>query len=115
MPSVSFVPGYDWDVFISYAQVNNHEGWVSGFKLRLTEHLDERLGSTDSSKVFFDAEGGIPGNEPLTATIREAIEKTACLIIIQSSGYIESEWCRKEREQFIEAVGALNVPEGAFF
>lgn len=62
---MAFVPGFQHDVFISYAWVNNPSEdaedpsyqWVSRFKKRLATRLDEGLGRKDSATFFFDTSG----------------------------------------------------------
>ena len=53
----AFVPNFDYDVFISYAWVDNQvddddqsaHGWVSQFRDRLTRRIDQKLGRIDSA------------------------------------------------------------------
>jgi hypothetical protein len=48
---VAFVPGYDYDVFVSYAHGDNRE-WISRFAGRLESALKQKLG--DPAKVWID-------------------------------------------------------------
>jgi TolB-like protein/Flp pilus assembly protein TadD len=50
MPSL--IPGYEYDVFISYRQNDNRSGWVTQF----VEHLREELAATikDTVNIYFD-------------------------------------------------------------
>src|SRR5204863_9520014 len=51
MPSL--LPGFEYDVFISYRQNDNRSGWVSEF----VRHLNEELATTikDPVSVYFDS------------------------------------------------------------
>jgi len=35
------VPGFQYDVFISYSHANDHDGWVTRFHKKLRAHLGE--------------------------------------------------------------------------
>jgi len=48
---MAFVPGYEHDVFVSYAHGDNRE-WVGRFVDRLRSKLNEKLG--DSAEVWLD-------------------------------------------------------------
>jgi hypothetical protein len=58
---MAYVPDYQYDVFISYAWVNNQppdesdpdSGWITRFMKRLKQGLDEKLGRIGSSEFFF--------------------------------------------------------------
>ena len=41
---MAFVPGADFDVFISYAWADNESGWVDRFEKALTERVHVLLG-----------------------------------------------------------------------
>ena len=60
-PSKSSVPGFRYDVFLSYAWVDNDpdgiaRAWVSEFRTKLGKALNARLGRRGQSKFFFDIE-----------------------------------------------------------
>jgi hypothetical protein len=48
---MTFVPGYDYDLFLSYPREANADSWVTKFHSHLKEKLDLLLPGT---KVFFD-------------------------------------------------------------
>lgn len=110
----AFVPGYEYDVFVSYARANNQQGWVGEFKSQLEIRLNEKLGRIGLARIFFDTTA-IPGNQPLTDTIRDAVTKTATLVIVLSPAYLASDWCRQEREHFIRACGGADSAAGRIF
>jgi TIR domain len=95
---------YQYDVFISYARVNDlRSGWVSTFRQRLEAHLKEKLpgGTAD---VFLDLSDVGPG--PLTPTFRNALSATAILLIVLSNRWPERDWCLQELDTFVKAVGS---------
>ncbi len=51
MPSI--IPGYEYDLFISYRQNDNARGWVTEFAKNLREELASTI--KDSLSVYFDA------------------------------------------------------------
>jgi hypothetical protein len=115
---MAYVPGYDQDVFISYAHVDNKEmiygegepiPWVTTFKGELQTRLDKSLGKT-GVKIWMDREA-LPGNESVTQTLESAVRNTATLIVMLSTGYLESEWCKKEVQDFVNLAGT----EGRLF
>ncbi len=77
MPSV--LPGFDYDVFISYRHNDNRSGWVTEFVSALQEELAATL--KDSISVYFDAN---PHDGLLeTHDVGKSLEgKLRCLIFI---------------------------------
>jgi len=88
----AYVPGFEHDVFVSYARVDNELGWVNKLVKELEVRLAERLGRPRPS-VWMDHQ--IRGNESLDQIYR-AVRSTAALLIVKSAGYLKSDWCRNE-------------------
>ncbi len=94
-----------YDVFISYAHRNNQplaandEGWVTRFKKTLEVLLGEKL---NDPKIWMDP--GLARNRPLDDQIMAALQDTRVLVVIVSQAYLESEWCTREREAFMQLV-----------
>jgi hypothetical protein len=111
---MAYVPGYQHDVFISYAHVDNAQSiagddatrWINTLRQSLQTRIDQKLGRTDAVKIWMDR-GGLAGNDPVTPSIREAISSSAVLVVIFSPGYLKSPWCQQERELFVAAVGGV--------
>ena len=99
----AFVPQYQYDVFISYAQVAEKE-WVRGFREKLQEHLDRELHQDKAAAIFWDRQE-LAGDSPLTAEITQALSSTVTLLIVLSKAYLDRSWCRLERESFFTAAG----------
>lgn len=102
---MAFVPGCEWDVFVSYCHCNNKanvgvaEGWVTSFIKQFEIKLQEQADIKDP-KIFIDYKGLGPG-DLLTEALMTAIQKSAVLIVVLSKKYLESGWCASERKEFI--------------
>ena len=108
---MAYVPGYQHDVFVSYAHIDNEplvgapEGWVSTLVRNLETVLRQKLGDRDHRlDVWMDHE--LTGNRPFSGDIQAALERTAILLVILSPGYLSSDWCRKERDTFRRLVSS---------
>lgn len=101
-----FAPGYNNDIFVSYAHVDNEplpgaeEGWVSTLMKGLKTRLAQRLGRKEAFVAWRDPE--LSAHEPLTPQLLEALKQAATLLIVLSPGYLASEWCQREREIFLQ-------------
>jgi hypothetical protein len=104
------------DVFISYPHLSNKDnnegqnGWVARFHKDLQIELDELLGREAlvwrDNKMLFGTD--------LNKAISEQLRKTKVLLCVLSPAYIQSDWCRKELEEFrrvAEKTGGLTVGE----
>ena len=107
---MAYVPGFDHDIFISYASVNNPEpekdemGWVTNFRVRLEKDLACRIGK--NFKIWMDQKDIAVGDD-FRDEIIGGVETSAILLIILSEVYLDSEWCTTERNAFMEQVGKL--------
>lgn len=103
---------YQYEGFVSYAHVDDEplmgvkDGWVTTLVTNLQKELRRKLGRKNAS-LWMDH--GLTGNEPLTPALMEKIRQSATLIIIVSPGYLASEWCQREREEFIRLVREKNT------
>ena len=98
-PGEASVPGYRYDVFVSYAQAINHDGWVTRFKDKLTDFLNERL--DNKPQVFWD-EQSLELNDDLDSHITEAVRQSAVMVVVVSHKYLTRAWCSLERETFLQ-------------
>ena len=75
----SLIPGYEYDIFISYRHNDNLDGWVSDFVLNLEKELKGTL--KDSVSIYFDTN---PHDGLLeTHNVEKSLEnKLRCLIFI---------------------------------
>lgn len=100
---------YKYDVFVSYAHVNNEvlvpgqRGWVDNLVDVLRKVLAQKLPRDDQgrtgAKVWIDPR--LPGDAPYDREIQEALEASATLLIVFSPAYLHSPWCQRERESFL--------------
>ncbi len=116
----AYVPGFDYDVFVSYAHVDNvslsddpREGWVYTLKDNLKKLLSQKLGRADWGDIWIDY--SLPRDEPFPKKLSDAVQSSVTLLVVLSEGYLESDWCRQERELFLETAGRSAVNEGRVF
>jgi len=115
VPDMAYVPGFKYDVFISYAWVNNQSaddrdgesGWVTQFCKRLRRGLDEKLGRIGSSSFFFD-EAGMARERDFNPQIEAALKSSATMMVLFSDGYLQSKACCDEMRLFNELTGAAH-------
>ncbi len=101
--------GFKYDVFISYARVDNQvavgnpeeKGWVSLFHSHLKVALSREVGLLDAVKIWRDTRE-IKGNQLFDSTIQEAIDNSAVFLALDSSGYHESAYCHREIQHFYD-------------
>ena len=107
---MAYVPGFDYDIFISYARANNvpygnQLGWVSEFYLALKSVLKGgKLSRTpllnpNDLEIFLDTKD-IVGNEYWDSTLERAVRSSAIMISILSRSYSESPYCLQELNEF---------------
>src|SRR5215471_17660292 len=108
MPNV--VPSYKHDIFISYAHVDNvpfmgiEYGWVSNLFRVLSAALMAKVGSVNITSAWQDVQSA--GNAFVQAEVLHNVAQSAILLVILSPGYLASEWCQKELECFVNAMGS---------
>jgi hypothetical protein len=96
---------YEKDLFISYAHLDNQpltpeqQGWVSQFHKSLEQALAYCMGH--KAAIWRDQK--LSGNDIFPNEIVEQLAKVAVLVSVLSPCYVESEWCRKEVEEFCKA------------
>jgi hypothetical protein len=99
---MAFVPDCDYDVFVSYAQLNNQPfRWVSTHVNMLESLVKSKAAN---SEVSFWRDERLAGNAPITPEILTAVRRSAILLVIASTAYIESAWCTAERRAFLDSV-----------
>lgn len=75
----SIIPGFEYDIFISYRHNDNYAGWVTEFVTRLQEDLAAAL--KDHISVYFDT--NLPDGLLETHDVDKSVEgKLKCLILM---------------------------------
>jgi hypothetical protein len=106
---------FEGDAFISYAHIDNvgvtegQKGWVANLHRALETKVAQRLGR--KSRIWRDPK--LAGNDILSDALIEQIRSAATLVSVLSPGYVRSEWCIKELEEFCRTAGDLAVEEKA--
>jgi len=102
--TMAYVAEFENDLFVSYAHLDDRplppieKGWVTQLMAALRAELGSRLGCGDST-IWRDVQ--LEGNQPVTSEIIGAVRSSAVLILVLSPGYLASEWCRRERNEFL--------------
>jgi hypothetical protein len=95
-----YVPGFQYDVFISYASENNRDSWVKFFYDVLTDELEQLLGRQFLSKYVFFDKTKLRVGQSFPKMLETGAEASALLIPILSPSYLTSDWCDRERRAF---------------
>ena len=99
-----YVPGFDYDLFISYAAADNDQGVVEQFIALLEKHIADNVVSAFSKekvRVYFDrqrltTQTGVNWE----AQLKAAASSSAILVPLLSPNYLSSLYCSKERGWF---------------
>jgi len=108
---MGYVPGYENDVFISYAHADNDPivsgkpGWVDYFEDLLRKRVKVRL--RGEIQFFRDQQLRLYGK--FSDQLADKLAGSAVLICIPSPNYVESDWCLWELEQFCRRTGSDRV------
>jgi hypothetical protein len=104
----AFVPGYEWDVFISYAHIDNRASrWVQSLEDVLRNRLAE-LAGTDVA-VWRDPK--LDGNDYFDSLISQRVTSSAVFVAVVSPRYVTSEACRSEYHAFVKGQTPVRIAE----
>ncbi|MEM8509310.1 MAG: toll/interleukin-1 receptor domain-containing protein [Bacteroidota bacterium] len=112
---MALIPGFEYDIFVSYAHVDNivpvegELGWIAQFHSYLKQMLDKRHGRVDAIKIWWDTKR-LDGGVLFDKEIASGIEKSAIMVCLNSPGYQQSDYCQQELELFYNK--ALKEPQG---
>jgi hypothetical protein len=117
---MAYVPNFKYDIFISYRHINNEplggvaDGWVTALVKSLTQMVLQKLkGNQPEFSFWMDFK--LEYNEIWTPQILTALEDSALILIIMSSAYLESDWCRRERDSFLNSLKNRKGSNGRIF
>jgi hypothetical protein len=96
---MSLTPAFEHDLFISYAHLDNQQGWITEFHRLLKIKLEEFLG--EPSRIWRDPK--LTGLDIIDQSIEYRLRNTAILVSILSPRYLKSDSCLKELKGFLEA------------
>ena len=108
---MAFIPGYEYDIFISYAHVDNFvlahqaDGWIEQFYKNLNLMLAKRFGRLDIVKIWWDNKK-LDGGQIFDQSLEEGIKKSAIIICLNSPGYLASAYCKQELDTFYKKAQA---------
>jgi hypothetical protein len=89
---MAYVPGFDWDIFISYPREANERDahdleWVDGFCRLLESEIKQRLTSQDDPQIYFDLRNfGVA--DRLEDNLLDAARKSWLFVPIVSPRYV---------------------------
>ena len=104
---MAYIPGYTYDIFISYAHLDNLKmygqqlGWIELFYQSLNLKLAQRIGKMDAVKIWWDSKR-LDGSILFDGSIEKGVKDSALFISLISPGYLQSDYCKKEMELFYE-------------
>ncbi len=108
---MALIPGYEYDIFISYAHVDNAmfpgqtAGWIEQFYTNLNLLLAQRFGRMDMVKIWWDSKK-LDGSTDFDDSISSGIEKSAIMICLNSPVYLASAYCKQELDLFYKKASA---------
>src|SRR5262249_35323338 len=91
---MAYVPGFDYDIFISYPRENNRADphglrWVSEFHRYLTDALNLRIPSNEKPKIYFDDHYFELGEQ--ISELLDKARRSAIFLAIVSPSYVAPE------------------------
>jgi hypothetical protein len=107
---MSYLPGYKFDVFVSYAHVNNEpvakadQGWVDTLVANLQSRLGSKLGRSEAFELWKDDQK-LRGNNEATTHLPEQVKQSALFLAVLSPGYVSSTFCLMELQTFLDSLG----------
>lgn len=96
----------EYDLFISYAHRDsqpvpgiNNAGWVETLYAYIKNQLGFRLGRDPS--LWMDS-ADLRHGEAVSKQLIDKVQKSRSLLVVLSPSYLQSEWCRRERNEFLK-------------
>jgi hypothetical protein len=100
-------PRFAYDLFVSYAHADDHDGWVTA----LVESIKAEHAQFTSAplRVFFDAEE-IRTMHDWEHRIYRGLRHAKLILAIRLPRYFASAYCRKEWERYLEQELGRSMP-----
>ncbi len=99
---MAFVPGFEHDIFLSYAHVNNPGGEDGGWVKRFHQALQQELIQLTGKQLDLWRDRRLARNNDFDKTIKAAVESSALFLAINSHAYRQSPYCQDEIKWFHE-------------
>jgi hypothetical protein len=103
---MAYVPGFHYDVFVSYARRSDMASWVTLFKDDLERQLASNLGGRPAL-VWMDSQ--LQVGDEFSERIQSKLARTALLLAVVSPRYVESEACMAMELDFFRRSGSREV------
>jgi len=100
-----YVPGFDYDLFFSYASSDNHQGCIEEVAGVLAKHVSDNLvncfSPLEKIRIYFDRER-LANRTAVDweGDVETAASSSAILVPVLSPNYLSSGYCSKERAWF---------------
>jgi len=119
---MAYVPNYECDIFVSYAHADNQPpaqvqtGWVTCLVETLRSEVDRHLKNPERKtvEIWWD-HSHLDEAKPFPDQIRSTVSKTAIQLVVLSQAYMNSDWCKSERELFLDHAGENSLQAGQIF
>ncbi|MEQ9330014.1 toll/interleukin-1 receptor domain-containing protein [Thalassobaculum sp.] len=104
-----YLSSHEHDVFVSYAHYDDDDRWVTDFKHYLEKKLNGQLaileGRNEIRTTVWQDNHNLRQQGELDARLKQALERSAFLLVVLSDHWARSEICQSELEIFKAAVG----------
>lgn len=104
---MAFVPSNRYDLFVSYAHLDNippeqsGQGWVDALFKTFEISLDMKLGRPGLAAIWRDRQD-LRGNQAVTGHIDDQVRQSTLLMLVLSPAYLASQSCLRELRAFVE-------------
>jgi hypothetical protein len=101
---MAYVPGFDHDIFISYAHADNapvedEDGWVTKLHSSLLALVPQKIGRAEGFSIWRDLK--LSKNDDFVEGIDSAFRRSALMLTILTPSYVASTWCPRELNGFV--------------
>jgi len=123
---MAFLKNDEHDVFVSYKimpeektyQDKKERSWTEIFVDLLSLEVNKSLRmlyecQTPDVDIWLDRE--LRKNKPLEKSLKESAGSSNLLLIFMSQGYLNSEWCGREKKWFKDAIGSKSLNDERIF